>query len=202
MVQNLLSLVVGSEPEARIRRYHILYANATRVCRTMDPEELLGELEGYVRDYVATVAPRRVFVRAGVVGWRGKGILIPHGDESPRSALLEALVESGATRYSSEFAVLDEKGFVHPYPGHPGRPLPIGLVAVAQHREGARWRPRTLTAGRAVLELLAQTLPARYRTAAALTTLRRVVSRARTLKGACGEADEAARWLLHEGESR
>src|ERR671929_229610 len=61
----------------------------------------------------------RVGVRvnhAGVVGWQGRAILIPGRSFSGKSTLVAALVRAGATYYSDEFAVLDERGRVHPFP--------------------------------------------------------------------------------------
>src|SRR5439155_19619659 len=86
-------------------------------------------------------------------------------------------------------------------PGHVGGgrglgALPVGLVAVARYGGGVRWRPVRLTAGRAVLELLSNTIVARSHPAAAMATLGRVVSRAASFKGRRGEAREAAAWLL------
>jgi hypothetical protein len=68
------------------------------------------------------------------------------------------------------------------------KPLPVGMVAVSQYKPGARWRPRPLTPGKAVLALLANTVPARNRPEAALATFRQVVSQAPVLKGTRGEA--------------
>jgi hypothetical protein len=82
-------------------------------------------------------------------------------------------------------------------PRRPGtRPLPVGLVAVSQYRQGARWRPRRLTPGQGVLALLANAVPARERPAAALAALQRAVVAAPVLKGTRGEASEVAGVLL------
>src|SRR4029077_6155495 len=130
------------------------------------------------------------------------------------------LVKAGASYYSDEFAVLDERGRVHPYPipltirpardGSPPMkyraeelggvagigPLPVGLVLLTRHVRGTRFRPRPLSAGRAVLELLAHALPARRRPGRVLDALSRVVSQALVLRGTRGEAEETARQIL------
>jgi len=71
--------------------------------------------------YVAEMAPRRLFVHAGVVGWRGQAIIIPGRTFTGKTTLVAALVKAGATYYSDEYAVLDVRGRVHPY----ARPLGI-----------------------------------------------------------------------------
>jgi hypothetical protein len=219
-VRRLFSLIVGG-PSNRpgLRRFNVLYADAERLLRTHDLDETLRQLELYVHQFVAERARRRTFVHAGVVGWNGRAIVIPGRTRSGKSSLVAALVRAGATYYSDEFAVLDEHGRVHPYAiplalrpdgdappmkyraedlgGVAGvRPLPVGLVLVTRFVRGGRFRPRPLSAGRAVLALLANTLPARRRPAPVLDTLARVVSQAQVLHGARGDADATARRVL------
>ena len=124
-----------------------------------------------------------------------------------------------------EFAVLDDHGRVYPYMnplslrGAPGEPptllsleelggprrrqaLRIGVVLFSKYRVGARWRPRTLTPGKAVLSLLAHTVAARSRPGNAFAAFRRVVSSAPVLQGYRGEADEFAHLLLDKISAR
>ena len=219
-VQRLFSVVVGGEGARRgLRRLHLVYDDATRVARTASFDEALGALENSLGLYVAEWARRRLFVHAGVVAWRSHVIVIPGRSHSGKSRWVEALVKAGATYYSDEYAVLDETGRVHPFPVplsrrdaangptrriphgeigiRPGvRRLPIGLIAVSSYREGARWRPRQISAGQGALTLLANCVPARQRPFEALAVLSRAVATATVLKGRRGEAEEAARSLL------
>ena len=217
LVDHLVSFVVGGDAGA-VRRFHLLYADARRLVRTTERHEALAVLENHLTQAVAEMAPRRLFVHAGVVGWNGQAILVPGASHAGKSTLVAALLAAGATYYSDEFAVLDPQGRVHPFPrpirlrdareiatslepeqlgGRRGLgPLPVGLVAVARYDEGVRWRPVRLTAGRAVLELLSNTIVARSHPASAMATLGRVVSRAASFKGRRGEARETAAWLL------
>src|SRR5712664_2203540 len=220
-VRRLYSLIVGG-PTSRpgVRRFNLLYSDAARLLRTHDLEEALAQLELDLELYVADRAPRRTFVHAGVVGWNGQAIVIPGDSFSGKSSLVKALVKAGASYYSDEFAVLDERGRVHPYPipltirptrdgGPPMKyraeelggvagvgPLPVGLILITRYVSGTRFRPRPLSAGRAVLELLAHTLPARRRLGRVLDALSRVVSQALVLRGTRGEAEETARQIL------
>jgi hypothetical protein len=225
VVDNLFSVRLGgSGRSANVRGFNLLYQGPARLARTMDLDELFDGLEHAVQIYVAEAARRRVFVHAGVLGWRGKAIVLPGRSFSGKTTLVAALVRAGATYYSDEYAVFDPLGRVHPFPrllsiraeegvrprrcppeelgGRRGvKPLPVGLVAVTEYQTGARWRPRPLSPGQAALALLANTVPARTRPAAALSVLQRVVSQAATLKGKRGEADEVAAQLLKRAES-
>ena len=219
-VRRLYSLIVsGTRVGSNIRRFNILYGDAVRLAGSKDTDLVLETLERDLRLYVAERARRRVFVHAGVVGWQGRAIVIPGRSMSGKTTLVKAFVEAGAMYYSDEYAVLDEGGRVHPYPkpmsvrengdgsakeilpealgGTSGvKPLPVGLVVATSYSEGARWRPRQLLPGRAVMALLAHTVSARWKPERALTTLRQVVAGAPVLKGARGEAAEIAEVVL------
>ena len=220
-VEMLYSVVVGGAgPRMGMRRYHVVYSGGTRMVRTHDLDEALEFLSEGVKRYVSLWAPQRIFVRAGVVAWRGRAILIPGGNQSGKSWLVRALVEAGAEYYSDEFAVLDSRGRVHPFPlplevlgpgsegarafgnlgGRTGRrPLPVALVVVTRYVPGGRFKPRVLSRGRAVLELLGHTVPARRSPDRAMEALSRVVAEAPVVKGPRGEAERAVSEML-DGE--
>lgn len=219
-VRHLYSLLLGGPVRAAgVRRFHLLYAGGARLARSLVLDEVLDAFESDLKLHVAAGARGRLFVHAGVVGWRGRAILLPGRSHSGKSRMVEALLQAGASYYSDEYAVLDRRGRVHPYPapltwrstdGEPSRrytpaelggvtgaaPLPVGLVVVTAYRPGAGWRPRRLTPGRGVLALLNHTVPARDRPANALATLARLSSCAPVLQGARGEAAETVPRLL------
>jgi hypothetical protein len=173
-----------------------------------------------VQGYVAEMSPDCVFVHAGAVGWKGRAIIVPGRSRSGKSTLVAGLVRAGATYYSDEYAVLDKWGRVHPY----ARPLSmrregagplriaaqdlggeigaealrVGLVVLSDYRPGARWRPRVLSAGRAVLEMIAHTVSIRRQPETALAVLCRAVAEATILQGERGEAGEVVPALLQE----
>jgi hypothetical protein len=167
---------------------------------------------------VATHAPSRLFVHAGVVEWRGQAIVLPGRSRSGKTTLVAALLRAGARYYSDEFAVLDADGQVHPWarplrmrgPGllpqfHPvealgeragQRSLPVGLIVVTAHRTGARWRPRPLSPGQALLALIRNTVIARAHPDLTIKILGRAVRGARALASRRDEADAVAPTLL------
>jgi hypothetical protein len=147
--------------------------------------------------------------------------MIPGRSLTGKTTLVAELVRQGATYYSDEYAVLDTRGRVHPYlkplsvrdeagtrpqrvaveslGGQGGdKPLSVGLVVVSNYKEGARWRPRKLTAGEGALAVLANTVPARSRPGDAFSALKEMMPQARTLKGVRGEAREMVESILRE----
>lgn len=214
VVRHLYSVFVGGEgARPGVRRFNLLYANSERIARSLDLEEVLDGFEADLKLYVAEAAKRKLFVHAGAIGWNGHAIIIPGRSLSGKTTLVAEFVRAGATYYSDDFALLDSKGRLHPYPkplairneatskqekhavesigGRAGvRPLPVRLVLVSEYEKGARWRPRALTAGQGALALLANTVSARTQPQVALETFKQIAPRAAFLKGRRGEAKE------------
>jgi hypothetical protein len=136
-----------------------------------------------------------------------------------KTTLVVALIAAGAVYYSDEFAVLDQRGLVHAYAlalsirgeqGQPARPtpaealggqvgaepLPVGLVVMTSYKAGARWRPRVLSPGQALLALMDNTVAAQREPEHSMPILRAAVQGAALLQGRRGEAGPAARALL------
>ena len=212
------SLVV--EEDARSGKcQNSVYVNSALLARRSTLHAALRAFAADVQLYVAEMAPERIFVHAGVVGYRGRGILLPGRSFAGKSTLVGELVRAGADYYSDEYAVLDATGGVHPYlrplairnertPGvtkHPvptlgavaaGDPLPVGLVVVSEFRSGGEWRPQRLSPGRGALALLANTVAARRIPEIALATLHRVVTRAPIVSSERGEASSVVEPIL------
>jgi hypothetical protein len=184
---------------------------------------VLEAFESHVQLTVAEYAPRRVFVHAGVVGWRDRAILIPGMSHSGKTTLVDRLIRAGAKYYSDEYAVLDERGRVHPYPRALGmrfpdgldakrvraeeigaevglKPLRIGLVVSTRYKDGARWRPKEITRGNGVLELMSNTVSARSQPELAWSVLPAALESALILKGVRGEASEIVNSILARAE--
>ena len=91
-----------SEPEP----CYLLEADGRPMLCTSDAGEIAEALEDDLRWLVAERSLRRVFLRAGVVGWRDRAIVIAGGRRSGKSTLVRAFVACGATCFSEEYAVL------------------------------------------------------------------------------------------------
>jgi hypothetical protein len=219
-VDRLYSLLIGGDGRPPgTRRFNLLYRDSRLLARSLNLEDVYSVLTSDLRLYVAEMSPRRVFVHAGAVGWRGRAILIPGRSFSGKTTLVAELVKAGAEYYSDEYAVLDAQGRVHPFPqplgiravgssrqepmsvehlgGKLGRkPLPVGLVVLTGYKPKSRWRPKGLSPGRGALELLANTVPARRDPERVLGALHGATAGAAVLSGARGEAHEAAQQIL------
>ncbi len=220
VVNHLYSLTgFPSGANGRVRRFNLGYWNLERFARAPSFEDLLNQFESHVQLTVAEYSPRRVFVHAGVVAWKGAAILIPGSSYSGKTTLVSELIRAGATYYSDEYAVIDERGRVHAYPRPLGirstetalaakvdakkmgaqvgsKPLRTGLIISTSFREGARWRPRELTRGKGVLELLSNTVSARTQPELALNVLPKALEAAKILKGVRGEARDIVDSIL------
>jgi hypothetical protein len=218
-VDKLYSIVFREPINRRRQLFHKLFEDAEEVANLKAFDAILNLFESNVQLYIAEHSPRRVFVHAGVVGWQGQAIVIPGRSFSGKTSLVVELLKAGATYYSDEYAVLDERGLVHPYPrllsvrdngsftstkhsveelgGKAGKkPLPIGLVLASKYKEGARFRPREMTEGESVLAMFNNTVSARRQPAFALATIRQAITGAQCLRGRRGEAAETVTAVL------
>ncbi len=221
LVDRLYSLVLGGTDRncATVKRFHIAYADGLRLSRSLELERTLEDLDSDLGRFVSVSAKDVFFVHAGVVAWRGRAIVIPGASFTGKSSLVAGLVRSGATYCSDEYAVVDSEGQVHAYRNAlslrssnrgPSKrvsaealgatdtmaPLPIGLIAVTQYRKGARWKPRVLSRGGALMALVSNTIAIRERPQPTLSVLAKAVIPATALEGERGDADIVAPALL------
>ena len=226
VVDHYFSAVLGGRAKgSRNRMFHLLYGNHDPLSRGHDPDLMLDAFEPAFRMIVAALAPRRIFVHAGAVGWKGQAILVPGKSLSGKTTLIAELVRAGASYFSDEYAVLDAAGRVHPFRkplslrssptarqvetpvealgGKAARcSLPVGLVVMSTYRDGARWRPRTLTPGHGALAVLANTITAEHAPVRAMTSIREVVAHAPVVRSSRGDAAEVAPLILQLLERR
>jgi hypothetical protein len=218
-VDQLYSLHLASSSGASdASSNHLLYAGTTLIARSPDAQVVYKSLAEHALQSTMWSARDHLFVHAGVVGWRGRAILIPGRSFSGKTTLTKALVGAGASFYSDEFAVLDRRGLVHPYPlplsiragnGHPTKtvveqlggqhgaePLAVGLIVVTRYRRRARWRPLELSPAQAMLALMDNTVAARREPEYSMPILRETVLQARCIKSNRGEAARLAPTLL------
>lgn len=181
-------------------------------------EVALGLLDAQIRMFVAVNARDVIFVHAGAVAQDGKALLLPGESFAGKTTLVAALVESGATYFSDEYAVLDPEGKVHPYARHlsirkggpttqerhvselggvaADHPAEVSAVVITRYRAGAEWLPKHLSPGEGVVALLANTVPALERPRESLRVLGHAVCGATILEGDRGEAHTVAPQLL------
>jgi hypothetical protein len=213
-------LVGGQAPNSRTKTFHILYKNFQRLARSLDIEEIRRAFERDLGVSVGEHADKRVFVHAGVVGFKKGAIVVPGKSFTGKTTLIQALVAQGGVYYSDEYAVLDSRGRVSPWAeplsirmdgarkpaeSHSAASLglavgkgalPVRLVVLTSFQEGKRFRPRKVTPAGGTLGMLEHTLPARRHPRTSLQYLASAVKDARVIQGTRGEAGEAARAIV------
>ena len=185
-------------------------------CTVSSASEAVAWLRREIDDAMAFRATSAVFVHAGVVGWRGRALLIPGRSGTGKSSLVTALVAAGADYYSDDYAPIDEDGLVEPYARLPSlrggqsatrriepairaraRPgLPVALVVSTSFRSGSDWQPRVLRGTHAALAVLDNVIMAREQPRSAMRTAARISSQAVVLSGPRPEATEIAGPIL------
>lgn len=198
---------------------HVLFKNGAEVSRGKSAKNFFKVLNSSLRVEVAEFADSKVFLHAGVVGWKGEAIVIPAKSFEGKSTLTAELVRIGADYYSDEYAVLDENGYVHPFPrkismryfgasrekdisveelgGIYGRtPIPVSLVLLTGFVKGAIWHPKVLGPGDGIMEIIPHTIPIRRKAEFSLKVLDLVARRAIILKGSRGDSKKFAKILL------
>jgi len=182
--------------------------------------ESLGELiEGDVHHWLATYTRGYLFVHAGCVSWRDRGIVIPGRSHAGKTTLTRALVEAGAVYYSDDYAVIDPSGAIWPFPRRlyvrpitsdpPHRldpvdsgweigqtPMRAALVAELRYDRERGWDIEPLSGGQGALSLLDNTVAARERPQDALRLMSKVMEGARAIKGTRDDPETSARRLL------
>lgn len=187
----------------------------------IDEKSFLNFFLSCLRLTVAEFADSRVFIHAGVVSWKGMAIVLPANSFCGKTTLVSELIKNGAIYYSDEYAVLDENGFIHPYPkmlsvrgivdehlqkeipveefgGVIGtKEIPAGLVLFTKFEKNAIWNPEELTTSQGVMEILAHTIPIRHNPKFSLEVLNKTLSRAVILKSNRREVEITAKYVLH-----
>jgi len=197
-----------------------LHKEEEKVAESETLDTLLEQLESYIRITVAEFAVGKVFIHAGVVAIDEKALILPAKSFHGKTTLVAELVRAGAVYYSDEYAVLDENGYVHPFPkmlsmrgiiddytqidlpveefgGNAGtKPIPVALVLITEYKRNAKWQPQELSAGQGIMEILPHTLPIRNKPEFTLNVLNNVAERAIITKTKRAEAKVTARLLI------
>ncbi len=196
---------------------YLLLVDGKPLVRSTEGADVADAFEDSLNCLVAERSSRRVFVRAGVVGWRDRAIVIAGGPRSGKRTLVRALVACGATYFSDDYAVLDGHA-VEPYPSRhrPGwlaghgltpwldelapkgapRAVPVGVVLFAPYRAGAVFKPKLVSRGKALLEMFKHAVASQRNPVQVLRALETLSRRCNALEGARGDARAAATYLL------
>ena len=202
-----------------------IFLNDEKINGNLNEKNYYTTLENQIRLTIAEFAVGKVFLHAGVIGWKGRAIVIPAQSFAGKTTLVSELVKKGALYYSDEYAVLDVEGNVQPFPkwlslrgiidpytqldcsveslgGIAGtETIPVGMVLIARYHKGKKipkkWKPRLLSQGQGILEIISHTFPIRNKPDFVLKVLNKLTDRAIIIKTVRGEADEFAETLLN-----
>ncbi|MGE3465982.1 MAG: hypothetical protein AB7J13_03530 [Pyrinomonadaceae bacterium] len=198
-----------------------LVQNGTEIARGDDPDKFFKFFDSLLRVSIGEAARGHVFIHAGAVGWKGRAIILPGDSYKGKSTLVAALVKNGAEYYSDDFAVFDGEGRLHPFHrpfamrtsdgkfntyqltvedlgGKYGfDPIPAGLVLLTEYNKGSQWRPKRLTTGQGVLEMIRYALPIRHSSKFAFEVLNIIARRAIIISSRRGTAETFAKTLLN-----
>lgn len=199
--------------------YRFVY-NGKYLASGRSRKKLFKFFDTIVRVSVGESAKDLVFVHAGAVGWKGRAILLPGDSFTGKSTLVAALVKNGAEYYSDDFAILDRNGLLQPFPraismrtndgnfvpyeigidklgGVVGKEhIPVGMVLFSKYAANKRWKPKTLTPGQGILELIPFVLTFRPQTEFSLKVLNKVADNAIIASSSRGNAESFAKTLL------
>jgi hypothetical protein len=220
VVRRLYSFVVQRQADERnIQKYQLLYANQQLLRRAINEDELLDSFESDVNHYAAAETRQRFVLHAGVVGWKGRAIVMPGYSCTGKTTLVREFVRRGAVYLSDEFAVLDLRGYVHPYPTPLGvreskerkqmrlspteidcaiatKSLPVGLVLVTNFQKNARWRPASCSHAKGVLSMIANSFSVRENPEGVLNACANAIHSALVLKGVRGDAKKVVEYVF------
>ncbi len=207
--------LAGTAPSDSRASDRYLLADRALVWQSSDADALCSRFQSDVEHFLAVRARTHAIVHAGVVGWQGRGIVIPGTYGSGKTTLVDALIRQGAEYYSDEYAVLDPNGLVSPFPRplwvrpnqHLRRtcmpeeldalagstPLPVRYIIVTEYQPDAVWEPRRLTPGEAVLALLSNAPAARHQPGYLLRTFGTTARGAITWSVRRGDATDFAK---------
>ncbi len=197
---------------------YFLIQNGKELSSGDDARIFFKFFDSILRVAIGEYAVNYVFLHAGVVGWRGKAIILPADSFQGKSTLVAELVRCGAEYYSDEFAVLDGDGLVHSFARRIGMrsddfkpyqltvedlggtfgkgPIPVGLVLITGYEPEAEWKPEILTPGNGILKIIPYALSIRYRTDFSMQVLHNIASRAIIASSLRGSAERFAKTLL------
>lgn len=177
-------------------------------------------LVGDLQSAMARRAANWTFVHSGAVAIDGRVLLLPGRSHAGKSTLVAALLGTGASYCSDEFAVIDPAGRVHPY----SRPLslrspvrrvradalggvvvtdslPVAAVLFTEFVRDANFAMSPISSAEVALRLLTHCLGVRGRPAETMAALQAVGTNARGFVGRRGDADVAAAALMLRARS-
>lgn len=199
---------------------YVMSLNGEELGENIFKKGALNYFYSRVRLTVAEFAKNLVFLHAGAVSWKNQGIILPANSHGGKTTLVKEFIKNGAVYYSDEFAVLDGRGWLHPFPKTLSvrgiiddneqveqsaesfgatvgtDPVPVKMLLITEFEAGAKWQPETLPIGQGILEVIPHTIPIRFKPEFSLEVLNRTLNHAIIAKSKRGEAESFVKTLL------
>lgn len=178
-----------------------------------DREAFRKHLNSLVRVAIAENVADRMFMHAGAVAYKGKGIIFPGDSFVGKSTLVGELLKNGFDYMSDDYAIFDQDGGLYEFPrtltirtdgnGYvpvevtaeelgasvASGPIPVRAVCLTTYEAGSKWEPVTLSPGQGVLEMVPFTFSFINRPEFSLSILNKVAERAIIVSSKRGSAD-------------
>lgn len=213
-------------PDSRIelirtgRSYYRMKRDGEEIASGRHRAKFLKFFDSIIRVTVAEFAPDLVFIHAGAVAWKGKGIIIPADSFKGKSTLVKEFVNAGATYFSDDFALLNKDGLLLPFARDISMrtddgsfrpfeislnesmidvgksPIPVDAVVFTEYKERAKFAPVQLTYGECVLDMIRFSLSFQRSPNRTLETMNRMAAATRhRLRGTRGDAKKTVKYL-------
>ncbi len=198
----------------------VFYKNGELLLEGFSLEENWRFVKSQIQVTVAEFAADYVFLHAGVVGWKGKAIIIPGKSFAGKTTLVAEFVKRGADYYSDDFTVIDKDGYVHPFPkqlsirgtidngqqadfeveelgGRRGiEPIPVGVLLLTKYKSNVKLNPKLGSIGQGVMAGVANSLSVRQNPKFVLSVLCKIAKDAIIFKSDRNEAKEFVDFFL------
>jgi methylase of polypeptide subunit release factors len=187
--------------------YRVLEPGGEQPFRCNDVNDAIGRLRRGVLDHVALHAPDQMLVSGAAVAVGSRGILLLGDAGAGLSALVDALVRDGATRYADGYVPIDMGGHVHPAtldppadgetePRLPRLPASIAVIARLARRDGVGLVLHEYSPDEGVLAVLGHAKEADVRPEFALVIARAAMQHAAFLAGEWDRTEHVAAALI------
>jgi hypothetical protein len=216
----IYSVITAKTPNSFCR----VYRNGEEINKQKGNGNIFSSLNVFFSTATANFAVNKgIFIHAGAVAWKDRGIIIPANSYNGKTTLTAELTKLGATYFSDEYAIINNNGELLPYPKtlsirKPGEYdqketaveelggesadldscVPVKLVLFAKFNKSTKtWKPKQLTQAAAVLELMKHTFPLRAFPEIVIKNLHNLTKNAIVLKGNRGEAKDFAQLIIN-----
>ncbi len=139
-------------------------------------DETLDAIRDKIHFAIASVsAPHKYHFHAGAVSYKGVGIILPAGSFSGKTTLSKEFISRGATYYSDDFAIVDNKNYLYPSKNPLAIRLPdssrvyktadqlnssngiekveIKIILFTKYSNEGKWNPRKISQAQSIWEL-------------------------------------------------